>query len=304
MWCFLWYIKMMKKRLCIVFILICLLWMGCSETTPAESSEEISSVAEEVSEASQPEESSQILPHKPPVIIGIIDTGISTRAIPKENIREGRNYLDPSLSTEDTYGHGTAVASVILEIAPDAELVPLISNAYADGKIIQVENDVFAQIIRDAVDVYHCQIINISAGLILDKPSIREAIAYAEAQNVLVVASVGNDYEIMDAFKYYPAAYESVLAVGSMNCEQNEISTFSQRGNWVDVFAVGEEITIKTLSGNMRVSEGTSYAAAKVTAYASVLLQQFESELTVQELRQMVIESAETLEDGTKYIAE
>ena len=50
-----------------------------------------------------------------PVVIGIIDTGISTNAIPGENILPGKNYVDPARSTEDTYGHGTAVASVILE---------------------------------------------------------------------------------------------------------------------------------------------------------------------------------------------
>ena len=104
-----------------------------------------------------------------PVVIAIIDTGISTNAIPSENILEGKNYLDPSLSTEDTYGHGTAVASVILKHLPEAQFVPLVSNAYDNGKIKQVDNDTFAQMIRDAVE-------------------------YAEQKNVLVVASAGNDY--------------------------------------------------------------------------------------------------------------
>jgi hypothetical protein len=45
-----------------------------------------------------------------PVVIGIIDTGISTNAIDSDHILEGKNYLDPSLSTDDSYGHGTAVA--------------------------------------------------------------------------------------------------------------------------------------------------------------------------------------------------
>ena len=64
-----------------------------------------------------------------PVIIGIIDTGISTNAIDSDHILEGKNYLDPSLSTEDTYGHGTAVASVILKHLPQAQFVPLVRSA-------------------------------------------------------------------------------------------------------------------------------------------------------------------------------
>ena len=69
---------------------------------------------------------------KVPVTIAVIDTGFSSAAIPPENIIEGKNYLDDTLSTEDTYGHGTAIASVILDVCPDALLVPLVSNVYDD----------------------------------------------------------------------------------------------------------------------------------------------------------------------------
>lgn len=103
---------------------------------------------------------------KSPVKVAIIDTGISTKAIPSEAILEGKNYVNLELDTEDTYGHGTAVASIILENAPEVKLVPLVSNMYENGKIIQVDNDTLAQIIRDAIDVYDCQIINLSAGLV------------------------------------------------------------------------------------------------------------------------------------------
>lgn len=236
-----------------------------------------------------------------PVIIAIIDTGISTNAIDSDHILEGKNYLDPSLSTEDTYGHGTAVASVILRELPQAQFVPLVSNAYNKGRIEQVDNDVFAQMIRDAVDVYHCQIINLSVGLILDKQSIREAVAYAEEKGVLVVASAGNDYATDGEFTYYPAAYETVFSVGSVNKKKKEISDFSQRGRWVDIYARGEEITIKTLSGDKRESEGTSYSAAIVTARAARLLQKNKN-LTPAQLREKLLKKAKQLDSGIKVL--
>ena len=236
-----------------------------------------------------------------PVIIGIIDTGLSTRAIPSDHILAGKNYLDPSLSTEDTYGHGTAVASVILRELPQAQFVPMVSNTYNKGKIEQVDNDVFAQMIRDAVDVYHCQIINLSVGLILDKQSIREAVAYAEEKDVLVVASAGNDYATDGEFTYYPAAYDTVLSVGSVNKKKNEISSFSQRGEWVDIYACGEDIKITTLSGNNDKSEGTSYSAAKVTAHAGRLLQK-NPKLTPMKLREKLLKKAKELPDGKKVL--
>lgn len=201
--------------------------------------------------------------------VAVIDTGISTKAIPEENISKGMNYVDTGLSTEDTYGHGTAVASIILSEAPNAQLVPLVSTVYEDGKIKQVENDTLAEMIKDAIDIYDCQIINLSAGLILDKDSVRNAVGYAEEQGVLVVASAGNDYEENGAVRYYPAAYDSVLAVGSLVKDGKEIAPFSQRGEWVDTYVVGEGIPIKTLSGNKMTGDGTSYSAAKVTGMAA-----------------------------------
>ncbi|MBE6881375.1 MAG: hypothetical protein E7489_00020 [Ruminococcaceae bacterium] len=223
------------------------------------------------------------------VRIAVIDTGFSSKAIPAENILSGKNYYYPELSTEDTYGHGTAVASIILRYSPKAFLVPLVSNVFEDNKIRQVDNEVFAQMITDAVDIYDCDIINISAGLILDKEEVRKACAYAEENGVIVVASVGNDYDVNGKVMYYPAGYETVLAVGALNKEGSEIAYFSQRGEWVDVFAVGEEVTIGTLSGNTRTSSGSSYSAAKVAAFAANIISQ-NPEIELEKLKEKTIE--------------
>lgn len=223
------------------------------------------------------------------VKVAVIDTGFSPEAIPDECVLEGKNYLYPESSTVDTYGHGTAVASIILQYAPDVKLIPLVSNAYDGRHIEQVDNDTLAQMIVDAVDVYKADIINISAGLILDKEAVRDAIAYAEEAEVLVVASAGNDYDLNGSVPYYPAAYDSVLAVGSLNKEGTELATFSQRGEWVDVYVIGEDVTIGTLSGNTRTSSGTSYSAAQITAVAANLWM-VETEMTVSELKDKMVE--------------
>lgn len=236
-----------------------------------------------------------------PVVVGVIDTGISPQAIRDDRILVGANYVDPAKSTNDTYGHGSAVASVILATAPDAQLVPLVSNVYDNGKFQQVDSATLAQMIVDAVDEYDCRIINLSAGLMLDKQVIRDAVAYAEEKGVLVVASVGNDYEIQGEMMYYPAGYDSVLAVGSADRKGREISAFSQRGAWVDLYACGEAVTIRTLTGNSRESDGTSYSAAYVTAYAARLLGK-DSTLSAQQLRQMILSAADTMPDGSKFL--
>ena len=226
------------------------------------------------------------------VKVAIIDTGISTKAISKNYILEGHNYLIPEGTTEDTFGHGTAVASVILENASNVKLVPLVSNVYDHGKISFVDNDTYAQMIKDAIDVYDCDMINISAGLVLDKESIRDAIAYAEKKKVLVVASAGNDYAENPNQIYYPAAYDTVVAVGALDAKGKDIAEFSQRGPWIDVFAPGEDIKVATLSGNSKKEDGSSFAAARVTAAAVSYLQK--EMLSPEKLRTLLIEEAES----------
>lgn len=206
--------------------------------------------------------------------VAVVDTGFSDKSIPDGSIAGGKNYIVESMGKDDTYGHGTAVASIILENVPDAELVALVSSVYDHGKLTQVDADTFARIIMDAVDVYECDVINVSAGFAADVETVRQAVDYAKEKGVVIVAAAGNDYQDNPDAKYYPAAYESVIAVGSMNENKTSISDFSQRGEWVDIYECGENITVKTLSGNERIVSGTSYSAAIVTAKVCKILEE------------------------------
>ena len=156
--------------------------------------------------------------------VAVIDTGFSEKAIPSGNIAGGKNYLDGDMGTDDTYGHGTAVASIILENAPDTELVALVSSVYEHGRLKQVDADTFAGIIIDAVDVYGCDVINVSSGFAVDTEALRQAVEYVEKKGVVIVASAGNDYVENPDVKYYPAAYDGVIAVGSINESRTAIS--------------------------------------------------------------------------------
>ena len=204
-----------------------------------------------------------------PVRIAVIDTGFSSVIT---NVAPGANYLDAAAGTEDTYGHGTAVASVIRRIAPGAVLVPLVCSAYEKGHITHVSGQTLAQIIRDAVDIYGCRIINVSAGLEADTPQLAQAVAYAREKGALVVASAGNDFKENPEKVYYPAAYAEVLAVGALNEERTAPAEFSQRGSHVALYAPGTQVPVLTLSGKTAHEDGTSYAAAAVSAMAARLL--------------------------------
>ena len=124
-----------------------------------------------------------------------------------------------------------------------------------------------AQYIRNAVYEYHADIVNISLGIREDNEVLREAVEYAESKNVLIVSAVGNDGK--NGRPYYPASYETVVAVGSCN-KQGETSKFSQAG--ADVLAPGENIMLASRNGVPYGIKGTSFSTGYVSAYAANLL--------------------------------
>lgn len=231
------------------------------------------------------------------VRIAIIDTGISTAAISAQNLDVGRNYILPNVSTEDTIGHGTAVAAIIAGsksagvtgISPEAVLVPLAYYSKAtEGTSVKGDLPMLAQIIRDAVDVYGCRIINISSGAGIDTPTLRDAVAWAEQCGVLVVSSAGNDG---DGTTYFPGAFPTVLCVGTANTAKDGPALFSNRHSSVDLLAPGIRLATANPKGEAVTVNGTSYSTAWVTAVAASLLN-VDPSLTPHQLRQLLCNTA------------
>lgn len=206
-------------------------------------------------------------------VIALLDTGISTTAISGEHLLPGYNYVTETTDTEDRLNHGTAVASIIVGCESagidgiatgQCLLLPLV---VADENS-SIPPETLAQAIRDAVDVYGASILNISLGIKKDVDAVRNAVEYAEKKGVLVVSAVGNEGS---GDLFYPAAYETVLAVGSHDRNGN-VSNFSQRNGTTDLLAPGEDVWFASKDGRTYGSRGTSYATGYVTAAAVRLL--------------------------------
>ena len=209
--------------------------------------------------------------------IALIDTGIEKTAINGENVLAGWNYCNNSEDTQDTIGHGTSLAGMILGSdkakiiggATEVYIVPLVCQMQKeDGDIEKVSPQELAQIIRDAVMIYECNIINISAGVKKDVSELKEAVEFASENGVLVISSAGNEG---NSDIYYPGGYESVLCVGSANKDMTGRADFSQDNETVDLLAPGEEIIVTTMKGNQMKVEGTSYSTAYITAVVAKL---------------------------------
>jgi len=236
------------------------------------------------------------------IVIAILDTGISTLAIDEDHLLAGYNYVDSSDNTEDKINHGTAAASVIVGSAP-AKIEGLAKNVYLVPLVVRSKTEsgeqkgitvkTLSQVIIDCVDKYDAKIINISLGIKKDAAEVKKAIDYAEKHGVLAVAAVGNDGKDKDC--YYPAAYETVLSVGSHD-KDGKLSDFSQRNGTTDILASGEDIWLASKNGKTYGARGTSFAAAYVTAAAANILAK-NPDLSPKEVREILCQSATDIGD-------
>lgn len=236
------------------------------------------------------------------VPIAIIDTGISSESIDNGSIVDGANYMDGT-GTNDLIGHGTAVAGIIVGsesidikgIAPNTKLIAMvITTVNKDGQTLIADCDILAQAIIDAIDIYGCKIINISAGVLTNDKNLQNAVDYAEKKGVVVVSSVGNDNEKFANNIYYPAAYDTVIGVGALK-KDGEVASFSQRNNSVSICAPGDRLKLVSTSyGKTTYGFGTSYATAYVSAAAVLLLEKYPN-FSSKEIRQIIYASADDL---------
>lgn len=176
---------------------------------------------------------------------------------------------DTSGQADEAFGHGTFVAGVVNQVAPDARLMPL-RVMDADG----VGNEfVVADAIVKAADS-GANIVNTSLVINAASATLDYAIDYAISRNVLVIAAAGN---LSSTTPNYPAASPCALGVASLG-QTLLLSSFSNYGDWVDLTAPGEWVQSafpRTVVNGATVSyaawSGTSTAAPFVAGQAALI---------------------------------
>ncbi|MBI1281513.1 MAG: S8 family serine peptidase [Anaerolineaceae bacterium] len=202
----------------------------------------------------------------PKVTIAVIDSGICADHLDlKGRVLPGWDFVENDAVPQDEYGHGCAVAGIIAAniddgagiagVAPNAMILPL---RVLDGVGVGTYSNVAAAIVRAADE--GAQIINLSVGGSNASSVLENAIDYAIAKHVTVVAAAGNT----GGNVLYPAAYAPVISVGSVDANLQR-SSFSSYLPQLDTLAPGSNILTTALNQSYKTVSGTSFAAAEVS---------------------------------------
>jgi subtilisin family serine protease/N-acetylneuraminic acid mutarotase len=236
----------------------------------------------------------EVVTGTPAIVIAVVDSGIDTNhedlmpnlwvnpgeignGIDDDNNGyvddiQGWNFVSGSNDVQDGWGHGTQVAGVaaaatnnglgIAGLCGNCRIMPV--KVMADSGVANY-SDIAAGVAYAAAK--GASIINLSLGGYADSRTLRDAIAAAVAQGIVVVAGAGNDGL---STPFYPAAYPNVLAVAATTVSDT-LAASSNRGAWISVAAPGVDITTTYLGGGYGAASGTSMAAPLASGLAGLI---------------------------------
>ena len=205
------------------------------------------------------------------VKVAIIDSGVNYSD--DINVYERKNFIpgeeELSVLYEDFSGHGTSVAGIIAAKDNQEGITGINSNVELySARVLDSRNKAPIHLVVQAIEwavEKKVNIINLSFTTSRDSKELRDAVERAYDAGILLIASTANKGKAE-----YPAAYDCVMAVGSVDSNGN-VSTFSSSNNQIEITAPGEKILSTDVFDTLSVHSGTSLAAAHVTGVASLL---------------------------------
>jgi hypothetical protein len=229
---------------------------------------------------------------------------------PPPGFRFEGDFMGVDNDPQDEVGHGTHVAGTIACLSNNnsgvagvtwnCRLMPV--RVLARIVNINNPNDVrgtgsaadIAAGIRWAVD-HGARVLNLSLGGTVDTQVERDAIAYAIAHGVVVVAAMGNGFLQGNATSF-PAAYPDVIAVGAID-QSDHRANFSQTGPHIDVAAPGVGVLSTVWNNGFATFQGTSMASPHVAGVAALIIS-CNPQLTAAQVGDIIRQTARPLRDN------
>jgi thermitase len=208
--------------------------------------------------------------------IAIVDTGVqSNHPDLAGKVVGGWDFVDNDSTPQDGNGHGTHCAGIAAAVtnnstgiagtAPKASILAVrVLNNSGSGTWTAVANGITYAADQGA------DVISLSLGGTVGNSGLQQAVDYAWSKGSVVVAAAGN---AGTTAPNYPAYYSNAIAVASTDQNDNK-SSFSTYGSWVDVAAPGSSIYATYPTSTYASLSGTSMATPHVAGVAGLLASQ------------------------------
>ena len=176
----------------------------------------------------------------------------------------GWNTGDGNGTLQDSYGHGTAMASIVRQIAPKARIMVLKINTDGQGSFTE------GALLEALLYAKHngANIVNLSLS-IASSTELEDAIRQLYDGGAVPVAAAGNGGSTSAV--EFPASMAETVAVGAMYTDTQVASWISPVGDALDVMAPGVAIPVAAIGGGQTVTTGTSISTAMTSAVAAVI---------------------------------
>ena len=195
----------------------------------------------------------------------------------------GSNNPNPPTgqASSSFFSHGTYVAGVagaqtsttggngIASIGWECSIIPIKCKSDTSTDTLSLHN--VYQGIEYAISA-NADIINMSFGAYVFTPDLEDLMKEANDKGILLVAAAGNENS---SAKFYPAAYDQVLAVGASTTNDEKASSSNYGGidKWIDVMAPGYNIlsTGAASTSSYEIKHGTSLASPLVSGLLGLM---------------------------------
>lgn len=215
------------------------------------------------------------------VTVALVDTGVNAN-LPdlKGTVLPGKDYESASargmVDHDSAAGHGTGMASLIVGqgrstgwvgVAPEAKILPIASTTENATRV--------ATSIRYAAD-HGAEVISMSISMPWSGSPpcpavVQEAVAYAAAHDVVLVAAAGNTGNRGNQ-SAFPAGCSGVVAVGAIQASGLRPWVRTQRKDYVAVAAPGAQVGSVGKDGRLYHSGyGTSQATALTSGIVALI---------------------------------
>ncbi len=214
--------------------------------------------------------------------VAIIDTGIdSDHPDLQANLGSGKAYVscDDTCSGNDCLEpwddddeHGTHCAGIAAAVDDGEDVVGVAPDVTLHAvKVLACDGYGYYSDIAAGIEYAADQgwdVASLSLGGDTSSTTLQDACQYAADQGTLVVAAAGND-GCSDCV-LYPAAYDTVVAVGATN-EYDSLASYSSTGPELELAAPGTSV-LSTVPGGLGTLSGTSMATPHVAGGGAALM--------------------------------